>query len=62
MNVGILELLAYSLAHDAAHGALVPGRRLNALIDVLAFDLQGVKPPSGSCVTSARTTSSPTAR
>jgi linoleoyl-CoA desaturase len=35
-------LTAFNLAHDAAHGALVRGRRLNALIYVLVFNLQGV--------------------
>jgi linoleoyl-CoA desaturase len=36
------SLTAFNLAHDAAHGALVHGRRLNALIYFVVFNLQGV--------------------
>jgi linoleoyl-CoA desaturase len=34
-------LTAFNLAHDAAHNALTPSRRLNALVYFLTFNLQG---------------------
>lgn len=34
-------LTAFNLAHDAAHNALTPSRRLNAVIHFLTFNLQG---------------------
>ena len=34
-------LTAFNLAHDAAHNALTPNRRLNAVIYFLTFNLQG---------------------
>jgi linoleoyl-CoA desaturase len=39
---GVASLLtAFNLAHDAAHNALVPSRRVNALVYFLTFNLQG---------------------
>ncbi len=39
---GISSILtAFNLAHDAAHNALFPSRRLNAAIYFLTFNLQG---------------------
>jgi linoleoyl-CoA desaturase len=39
---GVASILtAFNIAHDAAHNALVPDRRLNALVYFLTFNLQG---------------------
>jgi len=39
---GVVSILtAFNLAHDAAHDALTPSRRLNAVIYYLSFNLQG---------------------
>lgn len=39
---GVASILtAFNLAHDAAHNALVPSRRINALVYFLVFNFQG---------------------